>query len=143
MALGTSATQAEALQTAYNSSQQELEVLRDAALKACQSVEDGDVQAGSSVVSRLRALHGHVAQHMQGVVLLGIQKTLGMVQSHYRVNLVALAMGYIFADGLDDDTAEAEVNRLDVLAAPAADILADDFAEILFRDAPPTRPLEP
>jgi hypothetical protein len=80
---------------------------------------------------------------MQGAVLLGIQKTLGMVQSHYRVNLVALAMGYIFADGLDDDTAEAEVNRLDVLAAPAADILADDFAEILFRDAPPTRPLEP
>jgi hypothetical protein len=34
-ALGTSATQAEAIQTAYNSSQQELEDLRDAALEAC------------------------------------------------------------------------------------------------------------
>jgi hypothetical protein len=35
MALGTSTTQAEAIQTAYNSSQQELEDLRDAALEAC------------------------------------------------------------------------------------------------------------
>jgi hypothetical protein len=66
-----------------------------------------------------------------------------VVQSHYRVNLAALAMGYIIADGLDDDAAEAEANHLDMLAAPAADLLADDFAEILFPDAPPAGPLEP
>jgi predicted lipoprotein len=47
MTLGTSATQAEAIQSAYNSSHQELEDLRDAALKACQSVEEGDAQAGA------------------------------------------------------------------------------------------------
>jgi hypothetical protein len=80
---------------------------------------------------------------MRGALRLGIQKTLGVVQSHYRVNLAALAMGYIIADGLDDDAAEAEANRLDMLAAPAADLLADDFAEILFPDAPPAGPLEP
>jgi hypothetical protein len=80
---------------------------------------------------------------MRGALRLGIQKTLGVVQSYYRVNLAALATGYIIVDGLDDDTAEAEVNRLDVLVAPAADILADDFAEILFSDAPPAGPLEP
>jgi hypothetical protein len=66
-----------------------------------------------------------------------------VVRSHYQVNLAALAMGYIVADDLDDDGVEAEANCLDALAAPAADILADDFAEILFLDAPPAGPLEP
>jgi hypothetical protein len=58
-----------------------------------------------------------------------------MVQSHYRVNLAALAR----ANG---DGAEAKANRLDALAAPATDILADDFTEILFPDAPPAGLLE-
>jgi hypothetical protein len=44
-----------------------------------------------------------------------------------------LATGYIVADGLDDDVAEVEANRLDALAAHAVDILADDFMEILFQ----------
>jgi hypothetical protein len=73
----------------------------------------------------------------------GVQKTLRVMQSHYRVNLGALSTGYIIRDGLDDDGAEAEMNHVDALAAPAADILADDFMEILFPDAPPTDPLEP
>jgi hypothetical protein len=66
-----------------------------------------------------------------------------VVQSHYRVNLTVLATDYIVATGLDDDAAEAEVNRLDALVASAADILADDFMEILFLDTPPAGPLEP
>jgi hypothetical protein len=66
-----------------------------------------------------------------------------VVQSHYRVNLTVLATDYIVATGLDDDAAEAEVNRLDALVASAADILADDFMEILFPDTPPAGPLEP
>jgi hypothetical protein len=78
-ALGTSATQAEAIQTAYNSSQQELEALQNAALEACQSVEEGDGQAGSSMVSRLRALGGHVARCMRSALRFGVQKTLGVV----------------------------------------------------------------
>jgi phage-related tail protein len=55
-ALGNTTTQAEAVQTAYNSSQQELEELRAAALELCQEVEEGEAQAGSSLASRLRAL---------------------------------------------------------------------------------------
>jgi hypothetical protein len=142
-ALGTSATWAETLQVAYNSSQQELEALRGAALEACQSVEEGDVQAGSSMASRLHALGGHVAGCMRDALCLRVQKTLGVVQSHYRVNLRALSTGYIIPDGLDDDGAEAEMNRVDALTAPTADILTDDFIEILFPDAPPVGPLEP
>jgi hypothetical protein len=41
-ALGTSVTQAQAIQTAYNCSQQELEELRAAALEACQGIEEGE-----------------------------------------------------------------------------------------------------
>jgi hypothetical protein len=80
---------------------------------------------------------------MRGVLRLGIQKTLGAVQSHYRVDVVALAMGYIITDDLDHDGAEAEANRLDALAAPATDIVADDFEEVLFPNAAPVGPLEP
>jgi hypothetical protein len=73
----------------------------------------------------------------------GVEKTLGVVQLHYRVNLGALSTGYIIPDDLDDDSAEAKMNRVDALAAPATDILADEFMEILFPDAPPAGPLEP
>jgi hypothetical protein len=47
-------TQAEAVQTAYNSSQQELEALQAAALDTCQEIEEGEAQVGSSLASRLR-----------------------------------------------------------------------------------------
>jgi hypothetical protein len=57
-ALENMTTQAEAVQTTYNSSQQELEDLRAAALEVCQEVEEGEAQAGSSLASRLRALGG-------------------------------------------------------------------------------------
>jgi hypothetical protein len=131
VALGMSATQAEALETAYNSSQQKLEALQEAALEACQSIDEGAGQARSSVVSHLRALGGHVTRCMRGELRLRIQKTLGVVQSHYWVNLTALATGYIIADDLDDNGAEAKANHMDALAAPAA----DDFAEILFPES--------
>jgi hypothetical protein len=136
-------TQIEVLQTAYNSSQPELEALQEAALEACQSIDEGAGLAGSSVASRLHALGVHVAWRMRCALRLGIQKTLGVVRSHYRVNFAALATGYIVADDLDDDGAEAEVNHMDTLATPATDILANDFAEILFPDAPPAGPLVP
>jgi hypothetical protein len=64
-ALGNMTTQAEAVQTAYNSSQQELEALQAAALETCQEIEEGEAQAGSSLVSRLRALGGNVSQRMR------------------------------------------------------------------------------
>jgi hypothetical protein len=45
---------------------------------------------------------------------LGVQKALGVVTSHYQVDLEA-----------------------DALAAPATDILTEDFTDFLFPDAPP------
>jgi hypothetical protein len=64
-AWGHAAERAEALQTSYNSSKQELQELRKVALETCRAVEEGEAQAGSSLASRLRALSGHVTERMR------------------------------------------------------------------------------
>jgi hypothetical protein len=92
-ALGHAAERAEALQTSYNSSEQELLELRTTALETCRAVEEGEAQAGSSLASRLRALGGHVTGRVRRALHLGVQKVLEMVRSHYEVNFEALAEG--------------------------------------------------
>jgi hypothetical protein len=111
-----------------------LEELPAATLEAWQRVEEGDVQAGSSMESRLRALGRHVTQCMRRALHLGVQKALGVVASNYQVNLAAASTGYVVPIGVDDEVA---MNRADTLAAPAADILAEDFTDFLFPDASP------
>jgi hypothetical protein len=71
---------------------------------------------------------------MRHALHLGVLKALGVVASHYRVDLEAISMGYVIPVGIDD---EVEMNHVDTLAAPAANILAEDFMEFLFSDAPP------
>jgi hypothetical protein len=75
-ALGHATERAEVLQASYNSSEQELRELRDAALETCRAVEEGEAQAGSSLASRLRALGGHVTEWMRRALQLGVQKAL-------------------------------------------------------------------
>jgi hypothetical protein len=128
-ALGHAVEQAEALQTSYNSSEQELQELRDAILETCRSVEEGEAQAGSSLASRLHALGGHVVERMRRALHLGVQKALGVVRSHYEVNFEALAEGYIVPDGVEDEVA---MERVDALAAGT---LTEAFEEFLFPDA--------
>jgi hypothetical protein len=132
-ALGNMTTQAEVVQTAYNSSQQELEVLQATALETCQGIEEGEAQAGSSLASSLRALRGHVSQRMRRALHLGVRKALGVVGSHYQVDFEAVSSGYVVPVDVEDEEA---MNRVDALATPAADALAEDFMEFLFPDAP-------
>jgi hypothetical protein len=131
--LGHVTTRAETLLTAYNSSQQELEELRAAALETCQEVKEGEAQAESSLASRLRALGGHVSRRMRRALHLGVKKALGMVRSHYEVNLEAVASGYVIPEGIEDEVA---MERADALAAAAAETLAEDFEDFLFPNAP-------
>jgi hypothetical protein len=131
--MGNTTTQTEAVQMAYNSSQQELEELRAAALEVCQEVEEGEAQAGSSLASRLRALGGHVSQRMRRALHLGVKKPLGVVASHYQVDFEAVSLGYVVPDGIEDEVA---MDRVDVLATTAADMLAEDFTNFLSPDAP-------
>jgi hypothetical protein len=131
-ALGHAAERADALQTSYNSSEQELLELRSAALETCQAVEEGEAQAGSSLASRLRALGGHVTGRMRRALHLGVQKALGVVRSHYEINFEAVAEGYVVPEGVEDEVA---MERVDALAADAAGTLAEAFEEFLFPDA--------
>jgi hypothetical protein len=131
-ALGHAAERAEALQTSYNSSEQELQELRNAALETCRAVEEGEAQAGSSLASRLRALGGHVTGCMRRALHLGVQKALGVVRSHYELNFEALAEGYIVPEAVEDEVA---MERVDALAADAAGTPAEAFEEFLFPDA--------
>jgi myosin heavy subunit len=131
-ALGHTAERAEALQASYNFSEQELQEVRNAALETCRVVEEGEVQAGSSLASRLRALSGHVTERMRRALHLGVQKALGVVRSHYEVDFEALAEGYVVSEGVEDEVA---MERVDALAADAVGTLAEAFEEFLFPDA--------
>jgi hypothetical protein len=95
-------------------------------------VEEGEAQARSSLASRLRALDGHVSERMRRALHLGVQKALGVVRSHYEINFEAVAEGYIVPEGVEDEVA---MERVDALAADAAEALAEAFEEFLFPDA--------
>jgi hypothetical protein len=134
-ALGHATNRAETLQAAYNSSEQELVELCTATLEACQVVEEGEAQAGSSLASRLRALGGHVSRRMRRALHLGVQKALDVVRSHYEVNLEAVASGYVVPEGIED---EAAMEQADALAADVVEALTEAFAEFLFPDVADT-----
>jgi hypothetical protein len=70
---------------------------------------------------------------MRHALHLGVKKALGVVRSHYEVNLEDVASGYVVPEGVEDEVAIEEV---DALAADAAETLAADFMEFLFPDAP-------
>jgi hypothetical protein len=71
---------------------------------------------------------------MRRALHLGVQKALGVVASHYEVDLEAVSTGYVVPVGVDDEVA---MNHVDMLAAPAANVLAEDFMDFLFPEAPP------
>jgi hypothetical protein len=71
---------------------------------------------------------------MRRALQLGFRKPLNVVVSHYWVNLRAISTGYVVPIGVDD---EVEMNRVDMLTAPATNVLVEDFMEFLFPDAAP------
>jgi hypothetical protein len=68
---------------------------------------------------------------MHRALPLGVQKGLGVVRSHYEVNLEAVASGYVVPKGVED---EAAMEQADALVADAAEVLTEAFAEFLFPD---------
>jgi hypothetical protein len=51
------------------------------------------------------------------------------------VDFKVVSSGYVVPVGVED---EEVMNRVDALAAPTADALAEDFMDFLFPDAPGT-----
>jgi hypothetical protein len=69
---------------------------------------------------------------MRHALHLGLQKALGVVRSHYKVNFEAVASGYVVPEGVED---KAAMEQADALAAYAVEALTEAFAEFLFPDA--------
>jgi hypothetical protein len=69
---------------------------------------------------------------MRRTLHLGVQKALGVVRSHYKVNFEAVASGYVVPEGVEDKVA---MEQADALAADAAETLTEAFTEFLFPDA--------
>jgi hypothetical protein len=69
---------------------------------------------------------------MRRALHLGVQKALGVVRSHYEINFEAVAEGYVVPESVEDEVA---MERMDALAADAAEALAEAFEEFLFPDA--------
>jgi hypothetical protein len=70
---------------------------------------------------------------MRRALHLGVKKALGMVASHYQVDFEAVSSGYVISVGIED---EVVMDRADALAATTVDMLAEDFTDFLFPDAP-------
>jgi hypothetical protein len=70
---------------------------------------------------------------MRRALHLGVKKALGVVASHYQVYFEAVSSGYVVPVGVED---EVVMNHANALAATAADMLAEDFTDFLFPDAP-------
>jgi hypothetical protein len=64
---------------------------------------------------------------------LGIKKALSVAVFHYQVDFEAVSSGYVVPVGVEDEEA---MNRSNALATTATDMLAEDFADFLFPDAP-------
>jgi hypothetical protein len=60
-------------------------------------------------------------------------KALGVVASHYQVDLEAVSSGYVVPVGVED---EVVMDRTDALAATTVEMLVEDFMDFLFPDAP-------
>jgi hypothetical protein len=56
-----------------------------------------------------------------------------VVASHYQVDFEAVSLGYVIPVGVEDEVA---MNHADALTATTADMLAEDFTDFLFPDAP-------
>ena len=117
-------TAKEALQVAYSSAQKDLVDLEGATMAACQELEGEGGLSGSSVASRLRSLGGQVAKRLKSVFRLGVQRTLGVVSTHYIMDLEKVATGYVVAPGVEGDDAVAAMEQADATVEGAASALS-------------------
>ena len=69
---------------------------------------------------------------VKDALLLGVRKALAVVTTHYEVDLSKLAAGYVVADNLNDEEAEAAIEEADAAVDETAQTLAGNFENVLF-----------
>jgi len=77
----------EAVNTALMAAQAEYTELERTAVTVCQKLEGDGTVSGSSVVSRLRALGGRIAEHSKSIFRLGVLRALAVASTQYIMDL--------------------------------------------------------
>ena len=123
----------EGVHTALTAAQVEFAELEQTAVSVCQGLEGEGAVSGSSVVSRLRALGGRIAEHAKSTFRLGVLRALAVASTHYLMDLQRVSSGYVMPDDADADAVSAIMDDADAAAEEFATILA----EKLEADIPP------
>ena len=124
----------EAVHTALTAAQMEFAELEQTAVSVCQELEGEGAISGSSVISRLRALGGRIAEHAKSTFRLGVLRALAVASTHYLMDLQRVSSGYVIPDDADADAALAIMDEADAAAEEFSTVLA----EKLEADIPPS-----
>ena len=109
--------------TALMAAQAEYTDLERTAVSVCQELEWEGTVSGSSVISRLRALGGRIAEHAKSTFCLGVLRALAVASTHYIMDLQRVSSGYVVPNDADADAASAIMDN--------ADAAAEEFATVL------------
>ena len=114
----------EAVNTALMAAQAEYTNLERTAVSVCQELEGEGAVSGSSVISRLRALGGRIAEHAKSTFRLGVLRALVMASTHYIMDLQRVSSGYVVPNNASPDTASAIMDDADATVEGFATVLA-------------------
>ena len=123
------------MQTVLETEIGEHEVLKRAALSACEALEVEGVQSGSSLGSRLIALSSQMRERLRGALHTGVKCVLAVITSHYiGVDHQAISDGYVLPD--DDEEADKAIAKLMEAAEGPGTALAKLFEEEVVPSTP-------
>ena len=114
----------EAVNTALMAAQAEYTDLERTAVSVCQELEGEGAVSGSSVISRLRALGGRIAEHAKSTFRLGVLQALAVASTHYIMDLQRVSSGYVVPNDADADAASAIMDDADAATEEFATALA-------------------
>ena len=114
----------EAVGTALMAAQTEYNDLERTAMSVCQELEGEGAISGSSVISRLRALGGRIAEHAKSTFRLGVLRALAVASTHYIMDLQRVSSGYVVPTDTDADVASTIMDDADAAAEEFATVLA-------------------
>ena len=115
----------EAVDTVLMEAQAEYTDLERTAVSVCQQLEGEGAVSGSSVISRLRALGGRIAEHAKSTFHLGVLRALAVASTHYLMDLQRVSSRYVVPDDADADAASAIMDDADAATEEFAAVLAE------------------
>ena len=117
-------TAKEAVNTALMAAQAEYTDLERTTVSVCQELEGEGAVSDSSVISRLRALGGRIAEHAKSTFRLGVLRALAVASTHYIMDLQRVSSGYVIPTDADADAASTIMDDADAAAEEFATVLA-------------------